>query len=1630
MSESKLASDAASGVRQPSWDCKPSTFAHFEDKMTNYLVRAATLYVIPELNVNIQYPEPAGAQAVRDREVKIARAKTWVFLSDSVSPSDGDDIIEQYNEGKQPNDRINMDPVKLWAAMKQYARGAVPDLSGANLMREINQFQWPASAGDGSLKCQVKEAVSMLRSFLQQAELIQDAQYPFTQAMACMKFRDSMPDRLQSNYASYEQLTKLHDVEKRGIIDADRHDRAFIATQQKVLIAKSDSNAQSISEPDMSTTQMLKILIASMNNNSGKRAPKKISEERRRDKSAGPIDDTSKWCDKHGWVRHDSANCRQLKNTEVAKSNVVRCVKNADGTYTEINTVMVTKVLNAMADSGQLSECSDEIFIDSGAEFSLCNSITDMVNVKMVRGPLIDGVSEGSPIQTTHRGYRPIRMNSVEYLEPCWFAPNNKFNISSTEVLASLGVSTWVDATTSNNQMSLIPLDKKPVLCDKIGNIWTMPKAAQNRVNDGDLLDDIDDDNEWCIVGKRGKVMTTIDPADKKRPDKQMQYSTFRKQLGSPSHVATMRVANKMHVKLTNVDESRAAMDSAMQIVNQSARPLVKIDESVLEPVATKIIVSDTVGSQFPKSHRGNTVMQTWTLLSDPAVHYVTVGPNHSAQTSCMGLQQFALESGTVLHSDMINSGVTLATDGGREYLGTFSDKLQRAGIYHTTSTAYKKSGYTPVAESANNRAQQRMRMNMNIAHANFTSFGLDVNEFWDSAAQYGAKQDRARHRAIAGSFSYVAMTRTIPAPFGSVGSITLQSTSPTRAQQHKQLTNRAVRGLLLDTIDHKCIMVLSNGKIMTSSDVNFNLNTSHMDNDNKVAQLRASDTVANRVQNATLTTPQRKAVEINAHEHSAITGGATQHAIHDAENATITANNDTICGGAPTHGSDNDEHNLRDIDGVRVNTGDDVSIYWPAEDTVYNATITGVQNDDGTYTVTYPESPQEYIHLINESTPMNLRKRTGTVLISRLFSPNELVKQYLTVAGDIIPELLSGKRQLPQCPELPAMTQANSPSVPNTIKQAMESPQAIYWLHSIINEYVGHVKPEQRHPTFHYTQRKKQGRQLNTKWVFTLKFNGDELIKFKSRMCIAGWGMQQGVDFVENYTGTAPIGDLYLLESVAVKYDMNTYEDDITQAYCHEKMPLTPSGETVTAMPAQGVRTFTEDGVLLQLEFDMALYGHPASGYALARGIHNRMINRNLLPGQAPCPIKLVQCPSQPVIFRAEFDKQSQFHGGFFAVWINNDNIRTYVSKNLAPAYQQFRSWLSTAYTITGTGKCLQESEPQTCLGVEIKYEERKTTISMPAYIAKAIEAAGMSQCNPAPTPMIEGFQLNKDMGPTTDTERDEVRKHVNKAFKNPILQQHGRELLTWPEVVSYYAQHVSTIGWIAKQVGVVITLAHSILGRSMSNPCQEAFNAVKRVYRYLNGHKNMALTYSTSKILKYGEEMIETAMQSDSSLADDHSDCKSQGGMTGGIKGMTPCYYGSSKSKRLHTCTAEAETHHGCRASKQGIYMGQLVAFLGVTDGIQPVLLELDNLAVVCTSGSSIRKFTPKQKHYHIDDKFLMQCVEEGTIIVKHTPGTPKSFTGDDPGFPVDALTKPLGAQLLQYYYPALQGRVDGFD
>ena len=185
--------------------------------MSNYMVRTKVAFMVDDLNP-IGYPQPVGNAASVAPQRAIAKAQAYVFLMDAVSESDLTSLIANYDADKDDADKLEIhpDPVKLWAAMQLHAKGAIVDISGSELHDRIQQWQWPARAGDGSYVSQVITAIAELREFCAQAALIEDGDYPFSEAMACHAFRSKMPTRMQREYVSYESLRRLHELKEYG----------------------------------------------------------------------------------------------------------------------------------------------------------------------------------------------------------------------------------------------------------------------------------------------------------------------------------------------------------------------------------------------------------------------------------------------------------------------------------------------------------------------------------------------------------------------------------------------------------------------------------------------------------------------------------------------------------------------------------------------------------------------------------------------------------------------------------------------------------------------------------------------------------------------------------------------------------------------------------------------------------------------------------------------------------------------------------------------------------------------------------------------------------------------------------------------------------------------------------------------------------------------------------------------------------------------------------------------------------------------------------------------------------------------------------------------------------------------
>ena len=1237
-----------------------------------------------------------------------------------------------------------------------------------------------------------------------------------------------------------------------------------------------------------------------------------------------------------------------------------------------------------------------------------------------------------------------------------------------------------------------------------------------------------------------------------------VDYAFFRGSMCNPSHEETVRIGKALGIRLVNAGRSRVALDRARRTANARVDPNRPLGDSGMFPRPTTVIVTDTTGSpkSFPLSALGNTTMQTWSIVGEPDLIYVTFSKDGTSQSSWDGFEQVCREACIAVQRDAISQNIRLLHDNGSEYMGVFFEHCVRAGILQNTTTPYKeKKGDVAIAETNNGIVQQYMRSNLVLSRSNFHSFGLDERLYWDRAAKYGMVQRAVRKAAqqrgkaapgvVAGNeLPHAQVRRHCPAHFGAYGQVTLQPKDPQRRTDgsNKQTVDRCVGGLLLGvTAGRKCIMLLTDGRTVVTSDVHFLPDTNApgsgtsdiVENPSRYASFSTESvtTVPATPAPATVAaTPATGSAAIDAHassEHGQYftgtdgshivvgsrvavtwigeggkefdgtvasidlwpghdeggeyrvdydTGGHTFHAVKGADvfptrtkatvDATVLAAVDQAI--LRIAGSDRHREPSGDVDdaasppqpvgllltmlsltlasigegkpdrpddvgpsfigadGEVIAIGSHVSVTRPGGITI-DGIVTGVDmaaKCGGVFWVAHADDANECYPIQPGRPPTRRRRRTGdqetsgvdvrVTLHVRKVEPHADVLPYLTSEGDILPELLDGSVSLPPAPDLPHIPHIGGPAAPTTIHGALSSEFALHWLHSILTEYHGHVIPAKRPPTFHYTTERNAGKQLHCKWVFVFKRHGNgQLIKLKSRMVVAGWWLERGVHYAESYSGMGPWSDIMDLECVAVNFRLQCYEADLSSAYPFAPMPPAPNGDPVIAISTPGVRVF-RDGAPLNLGVDQAWYGHPASGFALARLMHNKFLNRNMAPDDVPCPVPFIQCPYQPVLFKAEFPPGHAHHGEIFWLHIATDNIRTYTS---IPSLQTtFMDWLDVTFNTTGGRLPLQGNSPETYMGCLFTYDHSGVTTSMQGFIASLLHDTGMADANTVRNPLADKFTLSRKDEPQCETERQEVVAHVNRQFNT--------DYSTYAEVVVFYAYLISSFGWISGKVSPSTMVHHSILGRALQNPSIKAFTGAKRFLRWLAGRPNLSRRFERQREWDWRNgELPEWYIQSDSSYADDSHDRKSQGGYVGGFRDQAVTTAVSGKTHRVATSTYQAEAAWASKAAKQAEYTRNVHQFLSILRR-GPTVLEVDNYATYINAGAPIVRWSASSKQHDIEEKYVVECVQDKKISLRHRSGSLPPQPQPHDGFTADCTTKCFGGPVFEHYFHHMQG------
>jgi transposase InsO family protein len=297
--------------------------------------------------------------------------------------------------------------------------------------------------------------------------------------------------------------------------------------------------------------------------------------------------------------------------------------------------------------------------------------------------------------------------------------------------------------------------------------------------------------------------------------------------------------------------------------------------------------------------------------------------------------------------------------------------------------------------------------------------------------------------------------------------------------------------------------------------------------------------------------------------------------------------------------------------------------------------------------------------------------------------------------------------------------------------------------------------------------------------------------------------------------------------------------------------------------------------------------------------------------------------------------------------------------------AIKTVKKELQRTYEMNDLGEC------STFLNIRVTRDRVRRTIKLDqeSFTTALLKRFDLDQCKAVSTPMDAGLSLVA-----------------------------SAEKATQKEMVDYQKM-VGSLMYLMCETRPDIAFVVSTLSRYLGNPSRTHFAAVKRVFRYLQGTKELGTQYGLSSETLLG--------YSDSDWAGSKDDRKSTSGHIF-LFGGGPISWSSKRQSVVATSTTEAEYIAAAHATKEAVWLQMLLRELGeIGSDIDHVKIRMDNTGAIALTKNP--EFHQRTKHMDVRWHYIREQVETGKIQIEYTQTSQMV---------ADGLTKPLKAAKFQAF------------
>ena len=451
----------------------------------------------------------------------------------------------------------------------------------------------------------------------------------------------------------------------------------------------------------------------------------------------------------------------------------------------------------------------------------------------------------------------------------------------------------------------------------------------------------------------------------------------------------------------------------------------------------------------------------------------------------------------------------------------------------------------------------------------------------------------------------------------------------------------------------------------------------------------------------------------------------------------------------------------------------------------------------------------------------------------------------------------------------------------------------------------------------------------IGTKWVFRNK--RDEhgvIVRNKARLVAQGYNQEEGIDYEETFAPVARLESIRMLLAFASHKEFILYQMDVKSAFLNGYIV-----EEVYVEQPPGFQDHKYPDYVFKLK--KALYGLKQAPRAWYDRLSKFLLQNGFSIGKVDTTL---------------FTKTKGVD--LIIVQIYVDDI-IFGSTNVSLC-EEFSKCMHSEFEMSMMG------ELNYFLGLQIKQTKEGIFINQAKYVKDLLKKFDFEGMKPLSTPMSSSIKIDKD--------------------------ENGKAV----DITKYRGMIGSLLYLTASRPDIMYSVC--LCARYQSNPKESHLNAVKRIFRYLSGTKNLGLWYPKGT-------HIDLFSYTDADWAGCTIDRKSTSG-TCHFLGFALVSWFSKKQNSVALSTAEAEYISAASCCAQVLWMKQTLLDLGLSYDHVPIMC--DNTSAINLSKNPV--LHSRTKHIEIRHHFLRDHVQKGDITLEFISTNHQI---------ADILTKPLALE-----------------